>query len=376
MTYSIILFDMDGVLLKPMGYHRSLQTSVKRIGQALGAPNTELSDDQIASFEALGVTNEWDSLAICTALILTQLWQIDDNVRLTNLSPHPEPITDDAPDFNDFLLTFNDISELPARSAYDYFVEKYQDMELSQKTHLQELLNNCRNIYTSPTLPGHQETVLGSEAFQENYTLEAKLNVDSFLLKYDQAMLSNDQLFALREWLAKPDNYVGIMTNRPNRSPSNYLSAPEAEFGSQLVGLNDLPLLGSGMLAWFATTQCNLPDHTFLKPNPVHALALMLMCSNRTVERSLKAAYHLWRGIEVRSNWKHLDGSTIIIFEDSAKGLASGVAAKNLLKKIGVNINVKLFGVTEHPIKRAVLEMLTDQIIPQINEVKWETLNN
>ena len=376
MTYSIILFDMDGVLLKPMGYHRSLQTSVKRIGHALGAPNTELSDDQIARFEALGVTNEWDSLAICTALILTHLWQIDNNIRLTNLSPHPEPITDDASDFNDFLMTFNNFSELPAQSAYNYFVNKYQGLELSQKTYIQDLLNNCRNIYTSPTLPSHQETVLGSKAFQENYNLEAKQNIDSFLKKYDQPILSDEQLLALRAWLAKPGNHAGILTNRPNQTPSNYLSAPEAEFGAELVGLHDLPLLGSGMLAWFATTQCKLADHTFLKPNPVHSLALLLMCSNHTVEGSLKAAYHLWNGKENRSNWKHLDGSTVIIFEDSAKGLASGVAAQNLLKNIGVNIHVKLFGVTEHPVKRAALEMLADQIIPHINAVKWETLNN
>jgi hypothetical protein len=36
--YQIILFDMDGVLLQPRGYHTALQTSVKRIGQALGVP--------------------------------------------------------------------------------------------------------------------------------------------------------------------------------------------------------------------------------------------------------------------------------------------------------------------------------------------------
>jgi hypothetical protein len=57
------------------------------------------------------------------------------------------------------------------------------------------------------------------------------------------------------------------------------------------------------MLAWFAATQCQLPDHTFLKPNPVHALALVQMCKGETAPKALRSAYDLWRGKGKREGW-------------------------------------------------------------------------
>jgi hypothetical protein len=66
----ILLFDMDGVLLKADGYHQALESSVKIIGQNIGIEYPGLSRDHILKFEAAGVTHEWESLAICTAILL------------------------------------------------------------------------------------------------------------------------------------------------------------------------------------------------------------------------------------------------------------------------------------------------------------------
>ena len=72
----ILLFDMDGVLLESHGYHLALQETVRYMAKVLGLEDLSLSDDDIATFEAGGITNEWDEAAISTALLLEAVWKI------------------------------------------------------------------------------------------------------------------------------------------------------------------------------------------------------------------------------------------------------------------------------------------------------------
>jgi len=368
---TLFLFDMDGVLLTPMGYHTSLRTSVRRIGLALGAPNTELHHEEIAKFEALGVTNEWDSLAICTAVVLLHLWKFDTTIRLKGLKPCAKRVAENAPDFAAFLASFNNTGDLPGHAAYQQIVADLPWLDDAQRGHLREILHNCRDIYTSPTLPGYQETVLGSETFQQNYGLDPQLHIESYLLKHDQPVMTSEQVTDLLAWLSIPENAASILTNRPCRTPEGYLSSPEAEIGAKLVGFENLPMLGSGMLAWFAVTQRQLPDHTFLKPNPVHALGLMQMILGQRPEAALVKATDLFLGKSPASDWSELDGAKVVIFEDAAKGLKCGMAARDLLLQLGIKINLSLIGVTVNPDKRHALQGLADRIFPDINQIDW-----
>ena len=138
--------------------------------------------------------------------------------------------------------------------------------------------------------------------------------------------------------------------------------------------MEHLPLLGSGMLAWFASAQCGLPDHTFYKPNPIHALALMQLCWGLSVEDALIKAYELWQGEGNRGDWVTFDDSEVVVFEDSVKGLQSVRSAQALLAREKVKINIKLIGVSANPIKRAELEKIADWVYTDINQVDWEAL--
>lgn len=370
----LILFDMDGVLLEPGGYHQALRDSVRRIGQAIGAPNIDLTHEQIARFEALSITNEWDSVAICAALTLCHIWQYDANIRLNGLKIHHRQITADAPDFDEFLLILPDAGPLPGKSTFDFLNEHYQWINPDQLAHLAEILLNCRDIYTSPTLPIHQEAVLGSTRFQRYYNLEPQLDTESYLSKYDRTILTADQHRAFRDWLSHPGHYAGIMTNRLNRSPSGYLSAPEAELGVELIGMSDLPCIGSGILGWYAVEKLNLPDHALLKPNPIHALALMQSCLGQGVSEALKIANSLVQSDGNLSDWKALDGAEIVIFEDSVKGLISAKSACTLLSELGLQITLTMVGVSNNPIKRAALEQYASYIIKDVNQISWFAL--
>ena len=88
----ILLFDMDGVLLVPAGYHKALQETVRRVGHALGYKEAEVSPAAIAEFEAAGATSEWDSSAMCAALLLMRLWESDPESTLSSdLLERPKP---------------------------------------------------------------------------------------------------------------------------------------------------------------------------------------------------------------------------------------------------------------------------------------------
>jgi hypothetical protein len=370
------LFDMDGVLLKPVGYHKSLATSVRRFAQALGAPSTTITEDQIARFEALNITNEWDSLAICVALTLVHLWHIDEKVRLNGIEPRAIPLTHEKPDFDAFLKTIPDGGQLPGVTTYNFLIDQHPWLSTDQRAHLGAILVNCRDIYQSLTLPAHQETVLGSLTFKSHYNLIPKLNTDSYLLTYDRPLLSKDNYRRFHKWLNHPDHLAGILTNRPSRTPPDFLSAPEAELGIELIGLKDLPYVGSGILGWFAETHCHLHDHSLMKPNPVHALTLLQRCLGRSLIDSLQSAVALWQGSGTLSDWQPLDDAKIIVFEDSAKGLFSGKEASNLIKQLGLKIDLTLVGVAQNPIKLAALNHVSNFNIDNINQIEWENVTS
>ncbi len=374
MLENIIIFDMDGVLLKPGGYHESLRTFIKRIGKALGIPNVILSHEQIAHFESKSVTNEWDSLAICTAILLVEVWQIDDDVHLSSLEPLQQATLIHPAGFDRFLENFSEVGNLPGHSAYDLILNENPWLSISQRNHLSILLHHCRDIYKSPTLPGYQETVLGSELFRNIYGLEPKLDIGSFLLKYDLPILTHEKMKVFREWLSSPKNAAGIMTNRPCLTPNGYLSSPEAELGAKLCELEDIPLIGSGLLAWAATTQQSLPDYTFLKPNPVHALALLALVTGSQIKQALDNAASLLMGNGIKKNWSQLNQINVVILEDSIKGLLSGLKAKEMLTQIGIDIKLDLVGISKNTVKRQALKTITDSIYSEINDFDFTNI--
>jgi hypothetical protein len=348
---------------------------VQRAGQALGAPNADITEDQIAKFEAINVTNEWDSIAICAALILLHVWKNDPKVRLDRSFQMKKTISSDSVDFDHFLDSFQLTGDLPGKSALAWIQDNHSGLDVSQWDHLVAILENCRDIFESLTLPIHQETVLGSQLFYQTYHLEPQLETESYLSKFDQSVIRPSVRRGLLDWLKPEEHAAGILTNRPSLTPSPSFSSPEAELGAEIAGIDHiLPILGSGMLSWFAVTHCGLPGHTFLKPNPVHALALMQLCYGIRSEEALRLASDLWLEKAKPEKWEKFHQSKIIVFEDSIKGLLSAKNAQKLLADIGIRIELVLIGVGSNPIKTEKFHGLADRIISEINEIDWTSL--
>jgi hypothetical protein len=371
MENNYILFDMDGVLLSARGYHEALKASIRTIGFSLGLSNIFLSDDQIAHFEAHNVTNEWDTLAICSALMLVHCWEEDGSIRLRNILKKPAENIETSPDFDAFLRIFAIEGDLPFQAALKTILEVNPWLNSSQKAYLTEILDSSRDIYSSPTLPIQQEYILGSELFQEHYQLIPKFDLESYLQKYDHPLLSPSLRKSLEDWLGRPNNFAGIMTNRQSQSPKGYLSSPEAELGIKKVGIDGLPYIGSGFLGWFAVNELGLPAYSLLKPNPVHALSVLRRCIEEDTIQALKISSELWRGTAAVKDWMSFNNASITVYEDSAKGLLSARAAQSLLANLGIDVDLKLIGVSQIPVKIDALEEIADKVINSINETTW-----
>jgi phosphoglycolate phosphatase-like HAD superfamily hydrolase len=370
MSLHLIIFDLDGVLLSDSGYHPALQASVRIIGDKLGLKDVSISDNQIAQFETLGITNEWDTLAICTALMLVFVWNFNHDIRL-NTTFHKNNFGNESVNFSIFLSSFKLENDLPGLEAFQWISENYPRLNHEEKSYLYEILYNCRDIYHSLTLPIHQEIVLGSDIFRKFYNLEPTVQTIGFLSNYDRKAISADNFAEFLSWLKHPNNLAGIMTNRPSQSPPGFLSAPEAELGIKTSGFDFLPYIGSGYLAWYATQKLKLPGYTLMKPNPVHALTTMRLCAGEELLIAVEHSADLWLGNQYQAVWEMFANAKVTVFEDSVKGLQSAINAVELLRKKGINMDLSLVGVSDHPVKIDALNKITKNIIKNINMADW-----
>jgi hypothetical protein len=355
----ILLLDMDGVLLEPRGYHRALQDTVAIIGRILGYRGVHLSSQDIAAFEAAGVSNEWDSSAICTALLLDRLWPEYPVLTLpSTLAPPLFPVHNiPPPDFEAFIRTLSQahLIEMPPLSRAEHLFHDLDSRTNDQRQAIQDVLRHAHEIDNSLTHRLFQESVLGSRTFGETYGLAPALNTGSYLLEHDRSTLSEQDKAELSNWLRTPGHRAVIFTNRPSRSVGGHFCSPEAEMGAQGIGLSFLPILGLGGLIWLAA-QRKLDVAAFHKPAPVHALAALRLAVGDSLEAAVQAAAALALDGRTDRRWSALNGAKVYVFEDTAGGLVSIRKAREILARIQVTVEVQLYGITDSALKRQALQ--------------------
>lgn len=356
----VLLFDMDGVLVDMGGYHGALRETVAEIGRLLGYRQVCLSPDAIAAFEAIGVTNEWDSSAICAALLLSKAWEVDPGLRfpgvqsLETSAPH-----DLAPP--DFMALIEVMAKTPSdlrplrRAEIALMDGSGHRWEKKQVETIRHLLDDPYDVSRFLTVRIQQEFVLGSETFAATYGLPSRLNCASYLLTHDRPTLSAHQANAMLRWLEMPDQYAAIFTNRPSSQPENLLGTPEAELGARVAGLENLPMVALGGAAWLGESRGQRIE-AFFKPSPVHVLAALRHALGASLEEALLASAALVYDGEVDRGWEELAGVKVSVFEDAAKGLESAKAAQKALAKGGIPMDLSLYGVTENSMKARSLE--------------------
>lgn len=364
----ILLFDMDGVLLHPRGYHLALVETVRLIGRALGFRHPRLTQEMIDTFEANGITSEWESAAICTALMLKAAWGPFPDLRLPEEPPLPNTPRHDMPmpDPRDFLAA------LDRSRGEGLSIESVQQLMLSgwegsapQKRIIRSMLEGAHRMRGSLTHRIFQELALGERAFRQAYGREPFFHCEGMLFSEDRPSLMDAQRDRLRAWIGAPGHRAAVFTNRPSEAPRGFFDTPEAEIGLHVVGLEELPVIGHGGLSWLGD-RLGLSYGSLLKPSPVHILAALQRALGAPLETALLRAAELAMESKGETAWRPLEGAEVSVFEDAAKGIRSAQDAAARLVELGVRVSLQAYGVTTSPPKARALEGVGGHVFPTL----------
>ncbi|MFC2064025.1 hypothetical protein ACFLXB_02885 [Chloroflexota bacterium] len=355
----LLIFDMDGVLLKPLGYHLALKETVRLAGLSSGVGELFLTDAQISQFEALGISSEWHSSALCMAVMVLQ--KNGEAIRDTNPAKLFNRTLDDL---------FVEIERLPMKqpalkrglAATEILATKFDHSEDSVRA----LVENSVSIEESQTMNWFQELILGSVEYKKTYKKEPQFHQESFLKIFDQRLINESAAEKINH-LALKDGYgAAIMTNRPSNGLPGFDGAPDAKMGAALVGLETIPLIGNNEMSWLAK-ETSKDIGEMLKPSWVHALAAILVASGWSLCNSLdfvrqdRNALHL-------NNLFHLQDSSITVFEDTPGGLVAVQEAGNLLIENGLRVKIQKIGIGEDVNKKEALSSQGAMVYSNINQ--------
>lgn len=353
----ILLFDLDAVLLNSAGYHRSLVETVRRVALHLGFGEATLSQAEIDAFEARDITAEWDSSALCAALLLSAAWQENPEVRLPSRPPlETAPRRHAFPDVGAF---FRQLDAIPGDDTWSRaeraLLDRLDGASASQAEALRSVLRDARTLDRSLTFWLVQLFNLGSRRFESIYGRPPGVETESFLERYDRPTLTSGERDALRAWISAGERCAAIVTNRPCASSATLFDSPEAEIGVEVSGLGDLPFVAAGHLGSAAVGK-GLAPQAFLKPSAVHVLAGIRAALGQSSTESVAAAVDLVAGRRIDDRWRSLDGARVFLFEDAPKGLKSALAAREALASHGVRVDLGLCGIATNEEKRRALE--------------------
>ena len=398
----IFLFDLDGVLLNSAGYHRSLVETVRQLSLTLGFGDRSLSQEEIDAFEARDITAEWDSSALCAALLMMTAWEANDDVSLPSRPPlgPPRPVRHAFPDIRRFL------TELDRRKPNDPLAEAEASLlrriDARRPDHaasVRSLLAGARRLDDSLTFRLVQMYNLGSRRFEDIYGEAAGMESPSFLERYDLPTLNALERASLLRKLEQAGRSAAIVTNRPSSSPlrlrsrrpgapkrvhrpgvlpggraGGVFNTPEAEIGVRAAGFDRLPRVASGDLGRHATA-LGLDVQSFLKPSPVHMLAGLLRAIGEDGDQAVEMAIRLAQGGSgMEPAWRAVDGARLILFEDAPKGHTSARRAVEILRSNNVSVDLAAYGIATSPDKIAALTAVDARVFPHVGQALEDAL--
>jgi hypothetical protein len=381
----LMLFDVDGVLVHPVGYKVALRALVDHFAAQMGQPAMGPGDDEIAVFEACGLTNEWDSGAMCISALLLAALESRPDLRRVTLDDTLAAVRGSGVQLSrpDFIGAAREIAHhhpdghLPAVHYLALLSERTDPANLPL---LRALLGDVYDITRTPTTRVFQTYTLGSERFAATYGQPAPFESNSYLADYDIPLLSGENRDRLLRWCHQPRHGAAIFTARPSLPPADLPAdeppgdpptgyAPEAELAVELIGLaGRLPLIAQGRVGWLAWRN-GRGSAEYIKPSPVQALASIGAAASGSETGALEAAAALVERGELASPLAALaDRRTqVIVFEDTAGGIRAARRAVELLGHTGLEVASEGVGVSPQADKRAALAQVADHVVDDIN---------
>jgi len=377
-TTNIFLFDLDGVLVKPGGYRKAVSATLLHLQDWCGLRVALPDEEDILLFEAFGITSEWDMIALTLAAWLETAAAAGCEVRaetfdqLRDLFPAPLSIQTNLADWTRRFGERMAPGSTPSRAVLQAEGAGNALFPHIPRELLTSLLGQTDDFAANPVSMLEENFVLGSAAFETYYQRAALVDTPSLLKQEDRTLIAPDVLSRLLQLRQERRLNVAAMTARQTL-PENWRALPpgtcfpEGEMALELVGLQDVPLIGYGHLLAAAHERGELVD-AWIKPSPVHALACCLAALS--TPEPLQAAWEFLHG-KVGS----LPGEIRLdIFEDATVGLRSGLAAAELLRSAGYAVEIHLWGIATSVEKDRALVKAGARVFADVNAAVSEAL--
>lgn len=386
MAVTILLFDVDGVLIQPGGYRAAVRVTVNHFTNQMGLGDCAPDDATIAIFEAQGITCEWDMVPLLLAVILETLSASQPDLPLGSFDaavawlgqsacPLPQvnfPVA--LRQFGSFVTPGVAPAEsVLAAAGYNLFPH------LAGQGLLRDLLSSTRRPALSPTTALFETFALGDDLYTRSMGLPAPCSSPSLLTALDRPLLRGDFVQRLNRLHREGKICMAACTARPSQPLGDHgerlvVYAPEAELALELVGLEGIALVGTGQTG-AAARQLGENEERLTKPAPYHAL--MAAAAALSGDRAAAADWTMavYRFVERGGPHPGLQvGSAVFpgyvqlhMFEDSPGGLAGVNAAALLLRRLAVRVDVFCWGISTHPEKQAALRAQGAQVFEDIN---------
>lgn len=391
MTTNFLLFDLDGVLIRPIGYRKAVLDSIDYFLMEWGFQSKIIDENIISTFESVGITSEWDMVPLTILCVIeyqltkaTGKHSIKNRKELTDLLDSVDKEID-----TDFLI--RKVKELglclekevsPSESIYKEIFSKknpsiFPAIFTKSNWLFDEWIKNTRNINKSKFLQLFQNLTLGSQLYKKITLLDPILETNSYLIKHDEKLINQENLEIIKKLEKKINIYPVVITARPSGScfstndNSEHLYYPEAELAMKLLDLEGLPFIGYGALDAYGRKLYKNGD-SFVKPSAFHALSSILYSTGFSVSNSFDLAFdYLYKNEKatVVNFFRKLDNPIhVTIFEDSIIGIQSVKAVCESLTRDGIEITFNAYGITENREKKIALEKENAIIFPTINE--------
>ncbi|MFC2029436.1 hypothetical protein ACFLWA_01760 [Chloroflexota bacterium] len=384
---TIILLDVDGVLVYDRGYRAGIVATVNHFAGQLGLQGMAPTQEEIDALHASGFTNEWDLNPFVVGVL---------QLAATGGAPVQRP------DYPDWGRRAENRAGRPSQRALGVLLEGLAQLALPEfrqaelKADLESLLADTYSVRRCATTQVQQEFVLGSQLYGSHYGLPPRFSSPSLLLEEDEPALDSAGKACLERLVAEQGAQVCVYTARPSGPPAtidpsaserddpsipaganSFPLAPEAELAVQLVGLEQYPLVAMGRMQWLADRHGETVE-SLTKPSPAQMLAALGAALSGQESVALEAAYALYEHSQIQEPLDMLVDAPfeIYVLEDAVPGLQAAAGGLRILEAQGIQAELRGIGVTRSEAKAHALAPFCRTIVPNVNDgLKWIELD-
>jgi hypothetical protein len=382
MKKTVLIFDMDGVLVEPRRYRAALAGTMDYFGGLMGFDALYPGEETIAWFESRGIISEWDIAPLFLAAVFESILIEFPNIQYVKDLPASCKIINSAkilrPEIEyahdlDYLVRNKvaglNFCDLILRMNHENHPQK-PFSNLSETPLFMTLFNESRNIHSNIITRVFQEIFLGKVNFENAFHIPVITENQNASLVDDIELISSHWKNKLTPVNKRDDFAVVIYTARPSATNHQHNDgliefSPEADLVIDQIGWYTIPVIGLGQLK-YAADQIGCTVEDLIKPSPVHALGAIGTALTGNYLQAIQAGWDLFNKTET-TFYSAFPELNIHIFEDSPTGVTGVIKAVNLLKENGIIVNLMKWGISSDVNKTEQLSNLGCTIQDNIN---------